>query len=52
MSVYLPDHICGAMGCTTDSTDDDLVVIQHPTHGERVVCPKHARGYEVVRNVE
>jgi len=39
------------MGCHTDSHDEDLVVIDHPEHGERVVCPSCAQGYEVVRDV-
>jgi hypothetical protein len=51
VSASLPDHVCGAMGCHTDSHDEDLVVIQHPTHGERVVCREHAADYEVVRHV-
>lgn len=38
---------CGCLSCT-DSAD---VVIDHPRHGERVVCDGHADGYEVVEEV-
>lgn len=38
---------CGALGCT-DPAD---VVIDHPDHGERVVCDDDADGYEVVDDV-
>ncbi|WP_188977150.1 hypothetical protein [Halocalculus aciditolerans] len=38
---------CGCGGCT-DSAD---VVIDHPDHGERVVCEQHIRGYPVIRHV-
>ena len=51
VSTRVPDHICGALGCSTDSLDEDLVVIDHPKHGERIVCPDCATGYEVVDDV-
>jgi hypothetical protein len=51
VSATFPEHVCGAMGCTADSEADTLVVIDHPKHGERVVCQRHARNYEVVRHV-
>lgn len=37
--------ICGCLGCQ----DVAGAVIDHPTHGERVVCEGHVGSYEVVR---
>ncbi|ACM56338.1 hypothetical protein [Halorubrum lacusprofundi] len=39
--------VCGALGCS----DDADVVVDHPNHGERVVCADHADGQEVVGDV-
>lgn len=39
---------CGALGCTET---DGLVVIDHPDHGELVVCEDDAGRYEVVGHV-
>ena len=38
---------CGAFGCT----DSAEYVIDHPEHGECVVCDDHAGDGEVVRDV-
>ena len=39
--------VCGALGCS----DDAEVVVDHPDHGERVVCADHADDLEVIRGV-
>ena len=39
--------VCGALSCTADGE----VVIDHPDHGERVVCADHIDSHEVVGNV-
>jgi hypothetical protein len=39
--------MCGALGCT-DVAD---VVIDHPKHGERIVCGGCTGGYPVIRHV-
>jgi hypothetical protein len=41
-------RICGAMGCT----DEAFVIVQHPEHGRRAVCPDHRRDYPVVEEVD
>ncbi|WP_226040869.1 hypothetical protein [Natrinema sp. DC36] len=38
---------CGALGCT-DPAD---VAIDHPKHGERIVCGGCTGGYPVIRHV-
>lgn len=38
---------CGCLGCTASAD----VRIDHPDHGERVVCDDHADEYEVVAHV-
>jgi len=43
----LKTPLCGCFGC--DAVAE--YVIDHPKHGERVVCPDHAEGYEVVDDV-
>jgi hypothetical protein len=40
-------RICGCLGCANPA----YAVIDHPKHGERVVCEEDVRGYEVVRHV-
>jgi len=39
--------ICGCLGCH----DPAVAVIDHPRHGERVVCDRHAEGHEVIGDV-
>lgn len=39
--------VCGCLGCH----DPAQAVIDHPRHGERVVCDHHAKGHEVIRRV-
>ena len=39
---------CGCAGCQEDAVG----AIQHPKHGIRVVCDRHASGYEVISNVK
>lgn len=41
-------RICGCMGCT----DEAHVIVQHPKHGRRAVCPDHRRDYPVVEEVD
>jgi len=38
---------CSCLSCTEPAD----AVIEHPEHGERVVCEEHVRDYEVVRYV-
>ncbi|WP_323192390.1 hypothetical protein [Halostella sp. PRR32] len=38
---------CSKLGCT----DEAAAVIDHPDHGERVVCDDHADDGEVIRHV-
>ncbi|WP_167837253.1 hypothetical protein [Halosimplex halophilum] len=38
---------CGCLGCTEPAAK----VIDHPEHGERVVCEDDVGDYEVVRDV-
>lgn len=40
-------EVCGCLGCT----DQPFAVVEHPSHGERTVCQKHALNYEVTRYV-
>lgn len=47
MSVLIDGPVCGALGCGNPAA----AVIDHPHHGERVVCATHAGPYEVVRDV-
>lgn len=35
---------CGCLGCARDAT----VRIDHPDHGERVVCETHAEGFQIL----
>lgn len=39
--------VCGAISCTEPAA----VRIDHPDHGERVVCSDHAEGYPVLEEV-
>ncbi|WP_277540206.1 hypothetical protein [Haloarcula laminariae] len=43
----VPGPFCGSLGCHADAA----VVIDHPDHGERIVCEGCAAGHEVVRHV-
>ena len=45
MSVEIPDRVCTALGC---HESDQLVAIDHPDHGRRVVCETHAREFPVI----
>lgn len=38
---------CGALGCRHPAD----VVVDHPEHGERVVCEDCTDGHEVIRRV-
>lgn len=38
---------CGCLGCDEEA----LWIIDHPQHGQIVVCSTHARSYEVVAHV-
>jgi hypothetical protein len=35
---------CGCLGCREDATTR----IDHPRHGERVVCDSHAEGFQTL----
>lgn len=39
--------VCGVLGCGAEAE----YVIEHPRHGERVVCEQCTRGYPVVDHV-
>jgi len=43
-----PPRTCGCLGCR----DDAFVVIDHPDHGRRAVCPRHQRDHDVVEEVD
>lgn len=40
-------EICGCAGCLAGAD----VVVEHPDHGERVVCSDHVGNLEVVADV-
>ena len=46
MSVAI-SPVCGALGCTADAD----TVVDHPDHGERVVCADHAENHEAIGDV-
>lgn len=41
------DRYCGALGCRSSAS----LIIDHPDHGRRTVCPDHAVGYDVVERL-
>ena len=46
MNTDLSGRVCGCMGCKRDAARK----IDHPEHGERVVCATHAEDLEVNRS--